>query len=71
MWTYDDNRAAVRDALRLSGGMTYKSAVAGLALGGGKGVIVLPPGQALDARAPARRAAGLRRDRRAPRRHAT
>jgi leucine dehydrogenase len=50
MWTYDDNRAAIRDALRLSEGMTYKSAVAGLPLGGGKGVIVLRPGEALDAR---------------------
>lgn len=47
MWTYADNRAAVRDALRLSEGMTYKSAVAGLPLGGGKGVIVVPPGRAL------------------------
>jgi leucine dehydrogenase len=44
MWRYDDNRAAVRDALRLSRAMTYKAAVAGLRLGGGKGVIVLPPG---------------------------
>ncbi len=42
MWTYDDARAAVRDALRLSRAMTYKSAVAGLPLGGGKGVIMLP-----------------------------
>jgi leucine dehydrogenase len=50
MWTYDDNRAAIRDALRLAEGMTYKSAVAGLKLGGGKGVIVLRPGQPLDAR---------------------
>jgi leucine dehydrogenase len=50
MWTYDDNRAAIRDALRLSEGMTYKSAVAGLPLGGGKGVIVLRPGEILDAR---------------------
>jgi leucine dehydrogenase len=50
MWTYDDNRAAVRDALRLSEGMTYKSAVAGLPLGGGKGVIVLPPELPLDAK---------------------
>jgi leucine dehydrogenase len=49
MWTYDDNRAAVRDALRLAEGMTYKSAVAGLPLGGGKGVIVLPPGRPLPA----------------------
>jgi leucine dehydrogenase len=44
MWTYSDNRAAVRDALRLSRAMTFKSAVAGLPLGGGKGVIMLPAG---------------------------
>ncbi|HSD78843.1 MAG TPA: Glu/Leu/Phe/Val dehydrogenase dimerization domain-containing protein [Solirubrobacteraceae bacterium] len=44
MWHYESTRAAIRDALRLSRGMTYKSAVAGLRLGGGKGVIVLPPG---------------------------
>ncbi|QEC50882.1 amino acid dehydrogenase [Baekduia soli] len=50
LWSYADNRAAVRDALRLSEGMTYKSAVAGLALGGGKGVIVRPPGLVLDPR---------------------
>jgi leucine dehydrogenase len=36
--------AAVRDALRLSRAMTFKSAVAGLPLGGGKGVIMLPMG---------------------------
>ncbi len=41
MWRYDDSRAAVRDALRLSRAMTYKSAVAGNPLGGGKGVIML------------------------------
>lgn len=50
MWTYDDNRAAIRDALRLSEGMTYKSAVAGLPLGGGKGVIVVRPDEPLDAK---------------------
>jgi leucine dehydrogenase len=50
MWTYEDNRLAIRDALRLSEGMTYKSAVAGLPLGGGKGVIVLKPDEPLDAR---------------------
>ena len=44
MWTYPDSRAAVRDAMRLSRAMTYKSAVAGLPLGGGKGVIMLPTG---------------------------
>jgi leucine dehydrogenase len=51
MWSYDDSRAAMRDALRLSRAMTHKSAVANLPLGGGKGVIVLPPGARLDARA--------------------
>lgn len=42
MWSYDDSRAAVRDALRLSRAMTLKAAVANLGLGGGKGVIMLP-----------------------------
>ena len=37
--------------------MTYKAAVAGLPLGGGKGVIVFPPGRADHGRA---RAAALR-----------
>jgi leucine dehydrogenase len=46
MWTYADTRDAVRDALRLSRAMTSKSAVAGLPLGGGKGVIMLPAGSA-------------------------
>jgi leucine dehydrogenase len=43
MWRYDDSRAALRDALRLSRAMTYKAAVADLPLGGGKGVIMVPP----------------------------
>lgn len=42
MWHYEDSRRAVRDALRLSRAMTFKSAVAGLPLGGGKGVIMAP-----------------------------
>ena len=42
LWHYADSRAAVRDALRLSRAMTFKSAVAGLPLGGGKGVIMAP-----------------------------
>jgi leucine dehydrogenase len=46
MWTYGDSREALRDALRLSRAMTFKSAVAGLPLGGGKGVIMLPAGHA-------------------------
>jgi leucine dehydrogenase len=49
MWSYDDSRAALRDALRLSRAMTYKAAVADLALGGGKGVIMLPQAVALSA----------------------
>jgi leucine dehydrogenase len=44
MWGYEDSRAAVVDALRLARAMTSKSAVAGLPLGGGKGVIMLPAG---------------------------
>jgi leucine dehydrogenase len=42
MWSYDDARAAVRDALRLSRAMTLKAAAADLPLGGGKGVIMAP-----------------------------
>ena len=39
-WHYADSDAAITDALRLSRGMSYKNAMAGLALGGGKGVIL-------------------------------
>ena len=39
-WTYADDTAALTDALRLSRGMSYKNAMAGLAVGGGKGVIL-------------------------------
>jgi len=39
-WHYPDARAAITDALRLSRGMSYKSAMAGLPIGGGKGVIL-------------------------------
>lgn len=39
-WKYKNTDEAVTDALRLSRGMTYKAAVAGLNLGGGKSVIV-------------------------------
>lgn len=42
-WTYDSDAAAIVDALRLSRGMTYKAAVAGLNLGGGKSVIIGDP----------------------------
>jgi leucine dehydrogenase len=40
MWPYADEGAALNDVLRLSRGMTYKSALAGLDLGGGKAVII-------------------------------
>lgn len=43
MWHYDNEADAVRDALRLSRGMTYKNAMAGLPLGGGKAVILADP----------------------------
>ncbi|MGH7476507.1 MAG: Leu/Phe/Val dehydrogenase [Longimicrobiales bacterium] len=39
-WNYATDQEAVVDALRLSRGMTYKAAVAGLNLGGGKSVII-------------------------------
>jgi len=39
-WQYDSDEEAITDALRLSRGMTYKNAVAGLDLGGGKSVII-------------------------------
>jgi leucine dehydrogenase len=39
-WHYADGAAAVTDALRLSRGMSYKNAMAGLDLGGGKGVVL-------------------------------
>jgi leucine dehydrogenase len=47
LWGYSDARHALRDALRLSRAMTFKSAVADLPLGGGKGVIMTAPGAEL------------------------
>src|SRR5210317_1612595 len=40
MWSYANDSEAVRDVLRLSRGMTYKAAISGLNLGGGKAVII-------------------------------
>ena len=40
MWSFASEEDALRDVLRLSRGMTYKAAVAGLNLGGGKAVII-------------------------------
>ncbi len=45
MWDYGDDAAALEDALRLSRGMTYKAALAGLHYGGGKAVIMGDPGR--------------------------
>jgi leucine dehydrogenase len=43
VWAYDNEEDAAEDVLRLARGMTYKSALAGLALGGGKAVIIGNP----------------------------
>lgn len=43
MWNYNNEMEALNDVLRLSRGMTYKSSVAGLNLGGGKAVIIGDP----------------------------
>ncbi|MBK8500256.1 MAG: Glu/Leu/Phe/Val dehydrogenase [Flavobacteriales bacterium] len=40
MWPYASETEALNDVLRLSRGMTYKSSLAGLDLGGGKAVII-------------------------------
>lgn len=40
MWNYASESEALTDVLRLSRGMTYKSSLAGLNLGGGKAVII-------------------------------
>lgn len=40
MWNYTSEWEALNDVLRLSRGMTYKSAISGLDLGGGKAVII-------------------------------
>ena len=47
VWAYPHWTDALADALRLSEGMTFKNAAAGLARGGGKSVIALPLGTVL------------------------
>ena len=44
-WRYESDAAAVNDLLRLARGMTYKNALAGLPLGGGKSIILRPDGE--------------------------
>lgn len=46
-WKYENDEAAIKDLLRLARGMTYKNALAGLPLGGGK-AIMLRPGRVID-----------------------
>ncbi len=43
IWPYKNEEEALFDVLRLSKGMTYKNAAAGLNLGGGKAVIIADP----------------------------
>lgn len=43
MWMYRNEQEAMKDVLRLSRGMTYKAAISGLNLGGGKAVIIGNP----------------------------
>lgn len=43
LWPYQSEAEALNDVLRLSRGMTYKAAVSGLNLGGGKSVIIADP----------------------------
>jgi len=43
MWAYASDDEALTDVLRLSRGMTYKSALANVAFGGGKSVIIGDP----------------------------
>jgi len=40
MWNYASEQEAITDVLRLSRGMTFKAAISGLNLGGGKAVII-------------------------------
>ncbi|MGO2658315.1 MAG: Leu/Phe/Val dehydrogenase [Mycetocola reblochoni] len=49
LWGYASAGDAIDDALRLSRGMTFKNALAGLPSGGGKAVIALAAGERLDA----------------------
>jgi leucine dehydrogenase len=44
LWNYSSEEEAITDVLRLSRGMTFKAAISGLNLGGGKAVIIGDPG---------------------------
>ncbi len=49
LWQYANEEEALVDVLRLSRGMTYKNAISGLNLGGGKAVIIADPKQKTEA----------------------
>lgn len=49
LWPYQSSEEAIVDALRLSRGMTFKAAISGLNLGGGKAVIMADPSQKSEA----------------------
>jgi leucine dehydrogenase len=44
-WKYENDEVALNDLLRLARGMTYKNALAGLPLGGGKSIVLRPEGE--------------------------
>ena len=49
LWPYASEEAALFDVLRLSRGMSFKNAAAGMPIGGGKGVIIADPSQKSEA----------------------
>lgn len=49
MWDYQSEQAAIKDVLRLSRGMTFKAAISGLNLGGGKAVLIGDPSMKTEA----------------------
>ena len=49
LWPYKTEEDALFDVLRLSRGMSFKNAAAGMPIGGGKGVIIADPSQKTDA----------------------
>ncbi len=55
MWTYASDLDALNDVLRLSRGMTFKAAISGINLGGGKAVIIGNPRGSLKSEAYMRR----------------
>lgn len=49
LWPYATEEDALFDVLRLSRGMSFKNAAAGMPIGGGKGVIIADPSEKTDA----------------------